>query len=200
MARARAELPLATTIVVVAAAVVFFSPGGFALAVFDRDAFAAGEWWRLLTGSLAHYSGRHLAGDLAVVAVGGWLVERREPRAAAVLLGGSMLASTLGVLIASPTLRLYAGLSGAGHALAVWIALDAAAVTAGQVRRLSVVALVAIAAKVGWGLFSPHLLSGSPGIAVAETSHAAAAIFAAVWYAGHSARAQRVLEPAPAAG
>ena len=200
MARARAELPLATTIVVVAAAVVFFSPGGFALAVFDRDAFAAGEWWRLLTGSLAHYSGRHLAGDLAVVAVGGWLVERREPRAAAVLLGGSMLASTLGVLIASPALRLYAGLSGAGYALAVWIALDAAAVTAGRARRLSAMALVAIAAKVGWGLFSPRQLSGSPGIAVAETSHAAAAIFAAVLYAGHSARAQRVLEPAPTAG
>ncbi|HEX2716626.1 MAG TPA: hypothetical protein VHM67_03040, partial [Gemmatimonadaceae bacterium] len=64
-------------------------------------------------------------------------------------------------------------------ALAVWIALDAVALTAGQVRRLSVVALVAIAAKVGWGMFSPHLLSGSPGIAVAETSHAAAVVFAA---------------------
>lgn len=179
MARARAELPLATTIVVVAATVVFFVPGGFALAVFDRDAFAAGEWWRLLTGSLAHYSGRHLAGDLAVVAVGGWLVERRDPRAAAVLLGGSMFASTLGALLAAPALRWYAGLSGAGYALAVWIALDAAALTAGQVRRLSVVALVAIAAKVGWGMFSPHLLSGSPGIAVAETSHAAAVVFAA---------------------
>ena len=200
MARRRAELPLATTIVVVAAAVVFFSPGGFALAVFDRDALAAGEWWRLLTGSLAHYSGRHLAGDLAVVALGGWLVERRDPRAATMLLGGSMLASTLGVLIAAPTLRWYAGLSGAGYALAIWIALDAFRSAGRRFRLLALVALALIATRVAWGIVRPALLGGSPGVVVASGGHAAASIFAAMLYFSHSARAQRVLEPTPTAG
>lgn len=198
MARARAELPVATAAVVLAALLVFVIPGGFALTVFDRDAVAAGEWWRLLTGSLAHYSARHLAGDVVIVAFGGWVAERHDRRALLVLLGGAMLASTIGALVASPQRNCYAGLSGVGYALTVWIALDVVRMHDRRARLLGVAVATAVAAKVAWSFHSPHLLPGSSDVAVAETSHAAAAMFAAAAWLVLNLAAKRRLTARPA--
>lgn len=99
-------------------------PGVFEALVLERTALAAGQWWRLWSGHLAHLDAAHAAVNLAALALLAAAASRM--RCLAALLGASVLlmpAISLGVLLADPGLQWYAGLSGLLHAWAAWLLL-----------------------------------------------------------------------------
>lgn len=89
---------------------------------FDRQAILGGELWRLFTGHLTHWTFGHLCWDLlaCLLAVGFLLVHR--PKALLPLALWSMLAVSLGVLLADPEIAVYRGLSGVDTALFAYVA------------------------------------------------------------------------------
>lgn len=112
-----------TGAVVVASLWVFFTPPLAAVLVYDRAAVLRGETWRLFTAPLVHFSFSHLCWDLLVFAAAGGVIERAAYRGfrrvciLAVLLPGPLL------LLASPELARYGGLSGLATAAVVFLCL-----------------------------------------------------------------------------
>lgn len=117
------RLPGATALFAGFAVLVFLIPGGSSQWQYDRDAIAAGEGWRVLTGHLTHWNAEHLAWDLLVFVVAGSLLERFVGRHGFLaVLGGSALIVSAAVWIARPDLLTYRGLSGVDCALVVAVA------------------------------------------------------------------------------
>ena len=81
--------------------------------VFDRDAILAGEAWRLWTGHLVHFSWLHALTDVMVLFVVSHILAHHTGSRVVVLalLAGAPFIS-LGLLLAVPDLRVYAGASG----------------------------------------------------------------------------------------
>ena len=150
-------------------------PRLLAFLVYERSAVLRGEVWRLLTASLVHAGLGHLAWNLAATALVGMAVG--PALRARVWLGLSvwvMLASSLGVLLLRPEVRVMAGLSALLHGLL------AAGATA-QVRRgerWAWLFLGVLAAKVAWEqLLGPAplgVIAGSGRLAVDAHAYAAA--------------------------
>ncbi len=94
--------------------------------VFDRQAVAQGEWWRLITGHWVHSEARHLIWDLAGLAVLGISFERLLGWRLLGALAAGMLAVDGWLWWGLPGLSRYCGLSGILNALlatgvlAVW--------------------------------------------------------------------------------
>jgi rhomboid family GlyGly-CTERM serine protease len=83
---------------------------------YDRNALAAGEWWRLATGHLVHLNFEHAAVDvLALVLL--WMLFARDysPRAWLLVFAGAAAAIDLGLWVADSTLIWYVGSSGVLH-------------------------------------------------------------------------------------
>ena len=80
--------------------------------VFDRQAIAEGEWWRLLTGHWVHSDASHAGWDISMMLLFGVLFEARlQWRLPLVLLLAS-LAVDAWLWWGVPDLRFYCGLSG----------------------------------------------------------------------------------------
>ncbi|QDU59254.1 Rhomboid family protein [Planctomycetes bacterium Pan216] len=112
-----------TTLLAVATLVVHFQPivtesvGAPALLEYERAAVVSGQWWRLATGHLLHWSFGHLLLDLsAVVIIGGVLERMVRERYPTLLLG---IAGTIGVSLCvfQPDVLVYRGLSGVASGL-----------------------------------------------------------------------------------
>ncbi len=93
------------------------APGTAAWLQMDREALAAGQWWRLLTCHLVHWSGDHAWWDVAVFAVLGGLCEASGRRIYALCLALSGTAIGLGVWFLLPDLDTYRGASGIDSAI-----------------------------------------------------------------------------------
>jgi rhomboid family GlyGly-CTERM serine protease len=102
---------------------VYLSPGLAAILVYDRSAILAGELWRLVTGHWVHFSASHLACDVVVFGVSGWLIESRGYRFFPALCGVAALAIGVAMLAALPGMAQYGGLSGVAMAGTVYLAL-----------------------------------------------------------------------------
>lgn len=86
----------------------------------DREAIRHGEWWRLWTAHLAHFSPQHAAIDALVCFIAGGIVEKRMgSRWIAWALAGIGPLISIGLLLWSPDLVQYRGLSGVAMALTV---------------------------------------------------------------------------------
>ncbi|MGA7799846.1 MAG: rhombosortase [Gammaproteobacteria bacterium] len=123
---------------------------------WERSLIAAGQWWRLLTGSLVHLGWSHLATDLAglalIWALYGPLLPAWQWTLAFLT---SALAVGLGLYLFVPQIEWYVGLSGALHGLFV-------AGLSAQFRKRpweSLMLLAALTAKLTW----EHLLGPLPG-------------------------------------
>jgi rhomboid family GlyGly-CTERM serine protease len=117
LAGALSLLPAPTTLALCAAALLTYTCGLEERLQYDRSAIAAGEWWRLLTGQLTHWSGDHLFWDLSVFGLlGGWC-EKTQGRRFFLCLAGSTLAILLLLWFGKPEIALYRGLSGIDSAL-----------------------------------------------------------------------------------
>lgn len=116
-------LPWATALAACAAFSLYFVSGAEAACIFDRQAIAAGAWWRLFTGSWVHFTPSHLGWNLAVLIPAGIWAERLQPwRARALYLVGPFAIG--GALYAiEPQLLRYGGLSGLAAAFVTFLAL-----------------------------------------------------------------------------
>ena len=79
---------------------------------FDRQAILDGQIWRLVTGSLVHWSQEHFLLDVGAFALVGMLYEPRLGRAYPWVILSAGMAVGLGILFFLPDMAIYRGLSG----------------------------------------------------------------------------------------
>jgi rhomboid family GlyGly-CTERM serine protease len=79
---------------------------------FDRQAILDGQFWRLITGNLVHWSREHFWLDVGVFLIVGLMYERQLSWRYPWVLLGSALAVGCGVMLLAPELATYRGLSG----------------------------------------------------------------------------------------
>jgi rhomboid family GlyGly-CTERM serine protease len=121
---------------------------------YDRAGIAAGEWWRLASGHLAHLGVSHGVMNLLALAVlGGLFGDLLSARAWLMGCLVSSAAVSLGLWWLEPQVRWYVGLSGVLHGL---IVLGAMAMWLNG-ERLGLGLLVGVAAKLAWEQFSGPL-------------------------------------------
>ena len=118
---------------------------------FQHDAVIHGQLWRLLSGNFVHlgwsHLGMNLAGLILIWALFGRLLSSTTWL---VVLIGSSLGVSLGLLIFDPALVWYVGLSGTLHGL--FVAGAVASLRAGY--RLEWLLLVVLAGKLTWEQFN----------------------------------------------
>ncbi|ACL64442.1 Rhomboid family protein [Anaeromyxobacter dehalogenans 2CP-1] len=195
------RVPWVTVAVLAVALGAYLVPALGELLILDRARVEGGEGWRVLTGSLVHFSASHLAADALAFGVAGAMLERRGRARFAVLALASALAVGLAVLWLEPTLQRFAGLSGVAYAAIVALALVGLR-EGGAMATLSGVALAACVAKLAWELSTGRMLlvGAPPGIVAVPLAHLAGAIAAvAVTGTGRRPGAARPVAGSPAA-
>ena len=116
---------------------------------YQRDAVLEGEAWRLFTGNLVHLGPRHMALNLAGLALIMMLAARLLQGLRGTLVAlGSMVAVGLGLLWFAPNVAWYVGSSGLLHGLLTWIVLQAMLTPGQRVWGGSLLVLLVI--KLGW--------------------------------------------------
>ena len=185
------ELALAVAALLTMILVKLLPPAGPALQ-FDHHAVRAGQWWRLLTCNLTHWSWAHLAGDAAVLAALCWLGQDRG-RWMLVTALTSAAAVGLGVYVVAGDVNAYRGLSGVNYALISYVLVTLAA-TARPLPKIAYLGVVAaMAAKAAYEMVtgdSPFATGLPPAIEVVGISHAAGVVVGTL-----AALAARVRQP-----
>jgi rhomboid family GlyGly-CTERM serine protease len=123
---------------------------------YERRAVLSGELWRLLTAHLVHLGWAHLALNAAALFLVATLLGRqfRAGQWAALALASSVGVG-LGLLLGSPSVAWYVGLSGMSHGL-----VAAGVVGLGRAHRGAALAgLALLAGKLAW----EHVLGAMPG-------------------------------------
>lgn len=177
-------IPVVTLLLCGAVVAIHLLAGWQAWLVFDRVAIETGEWWRLATGNLVHYSPPHLLVNIAAFVVAGTLIEARRLPYFAVLCLVAGIVIGLSVYVAEPGLRHFAGLSGIATAAVVYLCLFGLG-DGGWWRWLCVAVLAGVALKLGAELvFGFSLLSAAGPVPFrpVPTSHAAGALMAVVMF------------------
>jgi rhomboid family GlyGly-CTERM serine protease len=178
-------IPVWTLAICAAAAVVFGMPQLQAALVYNREAIAAGEIWRLVSGSLVHFSGSHFVKDVVALLAIGLLIEsgRRGHFALLCLASGSLIGPAL--YVAEPELAVYGGLSGIVTAAATYLCLHGIEED-GAYRWLCLGVLSFLAVKTGCEIalgFSPLPGAGAEEFALVPRSHAVGAATAIALFA-----------------
>lgn len=171
----RATLPFWTVVIGGLAALVFVVPELQSLLVYNREAVAHGELWRLVTGNLVHFSLGHVLKDGAALLAAGLLLEARRPREFRLVV--LVAAAAVGVVLyaVAPQVLVYGGLSGVAIAAMVYLCLDGLgeARAYGWACRL---ALAGIGAKLAIELAGGGL--PATGFTLVPTSHVTGALVA----------------------
>ncbi len=105
-------------------------PGAAEALQFDRTAIGAGAWWRLISGHFVHWTGDHLAWDLAAFLLIGSLMERVSRRLLLATLALATVIISTQVWFLEPAFVTYRGLSGLDSALFMALVVDQVAVAA----------------------------------------------------------------------
>lgn len=129
------KIPFLTLGLAAVTLAVALLPGWTEALEMNRAALAHGEFWRLFTGHLTHFSADHLKWDLVVFVALGSLVELRNRRHFLVCVVGGALAISLGVAWLQPQFSCYRGLSGIDSALFGYLAVDIFNLSRGEGRR-----------------------------------------------------------------
>jgi membrane associated rhomboid family serine protease len=122
-----AERPYATIAIVAASAVmwVLLRAGFITSTKLLIVGPLHGDWWKLLSSQFAYLNGWHAFFTLLVVAIFGWLLERRfGPLVVLALFFGAGIAGALAALAAYPTALVVGGNAGALALLCAWAAPD----------------------------------------------------------------------------
>lgn len=118
-----ARLPWWTLGLVSVALMAQWSPGVGDLLVYDRAGVIGGEWWRIVTGHLVHFSAAHLLNNLAVLVPAVWLVETRYRRDMGLLLLAAASAIGIALFVGEPGILQFGGASGISLAFLVYACL-----------------------------------------------------------------------------
>jgi rhomboid family GlyGly-CTERM serine protease len=138
---------LAISLAVVSAAAMIGGPGLALLLRYQRDAILSGEVWRLLTAHIIHLGWEHLALNIAGLALL-WLMFARQLSIGrwSIVVIGSGLGVSAGLLAFNPELQWYVGMSGLLHGM--FVAGAVAGVLAGN--RFEWALLFLVAVKLVW--------------------------------------------------
>jgi rhomboid family GlyGly-CTERM serine protease len=152
-------------------------PGATSGLQFDREALAAGQWWRLVTAHLTHFDANHLAWDVGMLVALGAVCEAISRRGVMIALGLASVAITAAVWAWQPHFETYRGLSGLDCALfglfATWLIRQPSR----QSAWLGIIALLGVGAKSAFEINTgtPMFASGS-GYSPVPLAHLVGAI------------------------
>lgn len=144
------RLPVvALALLVIGVAVVLVPEPLRTMLEYDRNALAAGEWWRAWSGHIAHFSVRHAGVDLAAAfALAAGIEMRCGHRALTAMLLNAPPLLSFALYLGVPELAVYRGASGLCAALAAVLGLvlwkEAAAM------RVPLIALAALFTLKTW--------------------------------------------------
>jgi rhomboid family GlyGly-CTERM serine protease len=172
---ATAKCPVITCSLILAAAVASLSPLLANWLLWDRAAIADGQWWRLLTGHLVHFTHRHLWCDVLAVGATGWFIEGRIQKSLAFVVLSAALAIDIAIAFLCPAVRYYGGLSGIAFAMCGYMALLCIHQRGGA-RWIGFTLVALLAGKIGLEFVTGHGLLLSEGSVVLPAVHAAGAI------------------------
>lgn len=110
------RLPWMTLTIVALTVVIYCVPTFSSALIYDRSLVLEGQWWRVATSLLVHYSASHLFWNLLALVVFGTLLEEGQRAAFLWLILLSVAGNSL--LVFNPDIGLYAGISGLVVALA----------------------------------------------------------------------------------
>ena len=115
--------PCASLLLAAVAAVFFLWPALTTHVQYDREAIAAGELWRLVSGHWTHYSFDHFVWDALAFAALAVVSEQRSRARFLVCVVTSAVAISVAVWVMHPDMRIYRGLSGIDSGLFALVAV-----------------------------------------------------------------------------
>ena len=182
------RFPFITAAVTAVVLVAWLSPQLHEFCLFERTHISSGQWWRLLTGHLVHFSPSHLIFDSAVFLVTGAMIEDRGRKLVIGLLLTSALAISAGLFWLAPELQFYGGMSGVATAMLCFVAFECAR-GSGIKRAVGVTVIILATIKMAWETQASRALFSifdRPEIQLAPMAHiigalVAAAIWATIW-------------------
>jgi membrane associated rhomboid family serine protease len=129
-----------------------------------------GDWWKLLSSGVSYLNGWYAFFTLIVIAIFGWLLERRHgPAVVLVLFLGASAAGALASVVVYPFAVVVGGNAGALALLAAWAAPDLRAARAGDYYEgdlLGTAALATLVLAMPWARFEASWLAGVVGAAL----------------------------------
>ncbi len=183
-----------TLLLTLGVAIIVALPAVVPALEFDRHAIATGDWGRMITGHLTHWTLDHAFWDGAMFLALGTLCEVRWPRRFLACLAGAPIVISVALWCGTPELNTYRGLSGIDSALFTLAVGCLLCEAVGEGRRnyalLLTALLVAFAGKIGYEFatgatlfvdsttaFVPiplaHIAGGAVGIVAALAGHRA---------------------------
>ncbi|MQA40923.1 rhombosortase [Rugamonas aquatica] len=165
---------------------------------FDRHALLAGQWWRLWTGHLVHYTPQHALIDFAVVLAAAVIVVQLSAtpaigmRRLALALGWGAPFISVGMLLIAPACLTYRGASGIASMLVVMAGGALWPRAARSVRAALVLMAATLLAKIGAEAAGyAHGLSDLPAdVVVAWQAHLLGVVAGAITFAVRKPRLQ----------
>lgn len=179
------RIPFLTLSIALLCGLVTYVPDLGSLCVLDRQAVYHGQWWRLYTGHLVHFSTLHLLPDLFTLVVTGWLLEIRRLQGYVVLLLVLPPAISAAVLALEPALVGYGGISGLTCGTLAYAALDGMC-AGGLQRRIHGSILLLLGLKIAGGLLGlpfVSVLHPDGHLITVPLAHAAGALTAVLLFA-----------------
>lgn len=117
------HVPALTLSLVGLALLVYWLPHLGALLVYDRQAVLAGQWWRLGTAPLVHFSASHLGWNILVLGAAGWAVETFGYRGFWLVCAVAAVIPGIVYILGAPELAVYGGLSGVATGAIAYLCL-----------------------------------------------------------------------------
>nr|WP_237668567.1 rhombosortase [Vibrio toranzoniae] len=114
--------------------------------VWDNNAIADGQWWRILTGNFSHTNYSHLVMNLAGLWIISYLFQPNKKQLISALL---FISVVTGLALLLSSIQVYMGLSGTLHGLFGLFALREAL----NGRQSSWLLVVGLIAKIAWEQF-----------------------------------------------
>lgn len=181
------NFPVATLAVISLAGLLFLAARAdtsFLALLYSRAALEHGEFWRLLTGHLMHFSWTHLAADIGGFLLLGLLIEREQGTHTMLrLLLLVALGTSAALWLFVPQLQFYGGISALNYGLLTWLCLTQRGVVQKRWGWIPLLFPVLLLAHVGWQASTEKslLAAGLPhAVRVAWQAHLAGVVLACI--------------------